>query len=803
MAQPILKDTPTLAGNTSCDHCGEDCPTTEIALEGKVFCCEGCKMVYEILNQNDLCTYYNLNKNPGITVKGKKDSSRFAFLDDADIQRSLVNFENDELVKVTFKIPQMHCSACIWLLENLYKLNEAVTQSKVNFLKKELYLTFFKNETTLREVVNLLSTIGYEPEINLNDLDQSPTIKPNRRFAYQIGIAGFCFGNIMLASFPEYLGLNKALEGEFFKFFGYLNLGMVLPVVFFSAADYFKSAVAGIRQKNLNIDVPIALGISTLFLRSAYEILTHTGAGYLDSLAGLVFFLLVGRWFQRKTYDTISFERDYKSYFPISATLKKGNSTESVALNKLSEGDIIIVKNQELIPADGLLLKGRANIDYSFVTGEAEPLRKTTGEVLYAGGRQVGDAITVQLTKEVSQSYLTQLWNSEAFEKDANKSISVLADKIGKYFTIAILIIAAITGVFWLLTDASVAINAFTAVLIIACPCAVALSIPFTLGNALRVFGRHHFYLKNTGVIESIPSISAIVFDKTGTLTNVKEMEVAYHGISLSDVQKAQILTVAAQSSHPKSKGIVDFFKSMKPLTDIRDFKEKVGSGTVGKVGEVVVKIGSGEFLGLKNADYGTYVSIDDEVLGYFTFNHKFRTGLEDVMDELSAVHHLSLLSGDNDSEAERFSIFFKNKNALKFFQTPKDKLTYINELQQQGEKVIMLGDGLNDAGALQQSDIGIAVSENVNQFSPACDAILDAQSFTKFSKFLQFGAGSLRMVRFAFILSFLYNTVGLYFAVQGLLSPVIAAILMPLSSISVVIWGIVSTNVLAKRLGL
>lgn len=792
-----------------CFHCGEDCETPEIHIEDKVFCCDGCKMVYEILNENDLCTYYDLENNrSGISLKAGKDISDYEVLDDVDVRRQLIDYEDDTIVKATFYMPQIHCTACIWLLENLYKLHPGVAQSKVNFLKKETYITYRKSETTLREVVRLLASIGYAPEINLKDIDGDEPKKNNtsKTFFYKLGIAGFVFGNIMLLSFPEYLGLNKTFDGGFARFFSYLNILLSLPVLFYSATDYYKSAWLSLKQKRPNIDVPIALGISVLFLRSIYEILSQTGAGYLDSMAGLVFFLLIGKWFQRKTYDTITFERDYKSYFPISATRKTAGVAETVALTKLEKGDTIIVKNQELIPSDAILIKGRANIDYSFVTGEAEPIRKKIGETIYAGGRQIGEAVEVTLTKKVSQSYLTQLWNDDAFTKPTS-DFNLMIDKVGQTFTIGILLVAMVTGIYWLINDASLAMNAFTAVLIIACPCALALNIPFALGNALRILGKNKFYLKNTDVLERMQNITDIVFDKTGTLTSTSKNELIYEGTDLTDEERVLIKTLAAQSSHPISQEIsrqaVDGGRQT-GFTAVSTFKEFIGLGISATIDGKTVRIGSEGFIFNTEIDNsrGTFIEINGAVKGFFTLKNTYRSGIEKLIIDLQNRFNLSLLSGDNDRERGNLGAIF-SQNQLFFNQKPEDKLTFIKNYQNKNKKVMMLGDGLNDAGALKQSEVGIAVSENLNQFSPACDAILDAENLTKLPLFIHYAQRSMMMVRIGFVLSLAYNVVGLSFAVQGLLEPVIAAILMPLSSVTVVLFGMLSTGFLGRKLGL
>ena len=403
----------------ACFHCHEQCPDERLHIDDKFFCCDGCKMVYEILNTHDLCEYYKLDEKPGQTLNKRRDARAYAYLDDSDVQDKLLEFNNGQMAQVTFYLPAMHCVSCIWLLENLYKLDAGVTHSRVNFLKKTSTIQFDPGRTSLRKLAGLLASIGYAPEINLGDVDGAQKPAMNRRLAYQIGVAGFAFGNVMLFSFPEYVGMDPETDRWFATIFGYLSIALSIPVLVFSARDYLLSAWNSLRTRQLNIDVPLALGILMLFGRGVWEIVTHTGAGYLDSFAGLIFLLLVGKWFQQHTWQQLSFERDYKSYFPVAATVKNGDEETTVPVNRLVPGDIIVVRSQEIIPADGILLKGSARVDYSFVTGEADPVGVKSGERIFAGGKQVGESIEISLTRRVSQSHLTQLWNNDAFFEES------------------------------------------------------------------------------------------------------------------------------------------------------------------------------------------------------------------------------------------------------------------------------------------------------------------------------------------------------------------------------------------------
>ncbi len=786
-----------------CYHCGEDCDSDDIRIEDKVFCCNGCKTVYEILDQNNLCTYYTIDETPGITKK-KEIKRNYDFLDDPQLKEELIDFTDGNTTKVTFSIPQMHCSSCIWILENLFKLNPGIKFSRADFLKKIVTIQYSEKEISLKEVVELLDAIGYEPDLNLEGKQKEKSNSHNKKLAYKIGIAGFAFGNIMLFSFPEYLHIESFSQDSMREVFGYLNILFSLPVFFYSASEYFISAYKGLKKKIVNIDVPVSIGIIVLFVRSLIEILTQTGAGYLDSMTALVFLLLVGRIFQNKTYDALNFERNYKSYFPIAVTIRKNGKETTKPVGKLKVRDRIIIKNNELIPADSVLINGRGFIDYGFVTGESNPVEKVNGDLIYAGGKQVGGAIEVETIKEVSQSYLTQLWNNEAFSKKYHSDINSLVNVVSKYFTFVILSIATVAGIYWW-PQTNIAFNAFTAVLIIACPCALALSTPFTLGNSLRIYGKNKFYVKNTDVVEAMSEITDIVFDKTGTLTETGSSSVKFVGEPLTAEEKILIKTLVRNSAHPLSNGINELF-DVPVASNVDDFKEIPGKGIEATVNGKKVKIGSGMFVNhLANENKielstKVYLSIDNKTRGYFAVKNNYRENLNEIIGTLKRDYKLHLLSGDNDSEKPELEKFFGEDTVMKFRQTPQEKLDYIKSLQSGNKKVLMIGDGLNDAGALKQSDVGIAVSENANNFSPACDGILESRSFGKLNEFIKFSKTSKRIIIASFVISFIYNVVGMYFAVQGTLSPVIAAVLMPLSSISVVVFTTLTTNLFAKK---
>lgn len=830
----------------ACSHCGLPCESGAHRLEEKYFCCAGCRTVFELLTGNGLTDFYELGKSAGMEFKRPPGDGDYAYLDDPQVAERLVQFSSDRLTRITFRLPAIHCIACVWLLENLPRLNSAIGQTQVNFARKEVALAFDPSRIKLSEVAVLLTSLGYAPELNLSDLDGAVVSPVSRRLWLQLGLAGFAFGNIMLFSLPGYFGLDSFSAASFSRMFGWYGLLLAVPVLLFSASDYWRSAWAGLRQGRLTVDVPISIGLVALFGRSLFDVYRGAGVGFLDSLTGLTFFLLIGRVFQQKTYERLSFERDFRSFFPLAVTRKRRTENrvvavpteEKIGLAQLEVGDRLVIRNGELIPADSRLLTGPALIDYSFVTGESEPVSRVEGEHLYAGGRQIGGAIEVVTAKPVNQSYLTALWNQEAFSKEKAEGFESLTNRFSHGFTLAVILIAIAAGSAWWIGGYPVrALNAFASVLIVACPCALALAAPFSLGTALRMLGRRRIFLKGPFVVENLARIDTVVFDKTGTLTVAGREAVKFSGKPLDTTEACELFSITRHSTHPHAVRICEMLSADFFPEEVRSFLETPGKGIEARVNgreywvgsarwlaDRGVKVAQASCLSAKNAEViqstesdetvcsqdnldrssqlvvpndrreacptlgsEVHVAIDGKYRGKFVLVGAVRPLADRMMRELTESRQIALLSGDNDRESDRFSRMLGSAATLLFNQSPLNKLEYIHGLERNGRKVLMVGDGLNDAGALKQSDVGLAVVEDIGAFSPASDGIIAADRVSSIARILRYSRQSVNIVKAGLALSAIYNLVGLSLAIHGTLAPVFCAVFMPLSSISVV----------------
>lgn len=807
-----LMSTVEVAQKLICSHCGEPCYDDSKSSGNRIFCCSGCKMVYELLHENGMGAYYaqSDSQHPGVSQKeGLKTD--FSYLDQSEIKSKVLDYSDGKTAWVTFRTPQIHCASCVWLLENLPRLNAHILQSQVYFDRREVTVRFDSEKLQLSELALLLTKIGYRPDLQLDKVAGKKSNPVDRALYLKIGVAGFAFGNIMLFSLPEYLSGSEGVDNQFRMLFGALNIILALPVFFYSSLDFFKPAWLSIKQKYWSMDIAISLGIFAMFFRSLFEIYMGISGGYMDSFAMLVFLLLVGRLFQRKTFDQLSFERNYASYFPLSVTRITGSFEETVAATRIQEGDVLLIRHGELLPADAILMDKSASLDYSFVTGEADPVSFEIGQTCFAGGKNTGTSIRFNVLRPVSTSYLTRLWNHDVFQKEQTNTLKSVSQRFSRYFSPIVITLALASGAYWLPESTSLAINAFTAVLIVACPCALALSAPFSLGWATNLLSRNKVYVKNGEVIERLAQSDALVFDKTGTLTRRDLGKVVYMGRDLLNKEKQLLITVLKENTHPHGRSFYKWLTTEVNFTDysIHAYEEFTGEGVQGIVNNVLVRIGSAKWIGIHNPDSlhaehpRLYFSFDDDIPGYVQIESEFRPGVQDMISRLKSAFALFVMSGDNSRDIEKVRGVFGDGADLYFSQSPQDKLQTIESIQSKGYKPVMIGDGLNDAGALKAGFVGISVTEDTSSFTPASDVIMTADKVGELDKIINYSRSTVKIIYISFAISLLYNVVGLAFAVTATLSPIVCAIIMPVSSVSVIAFTSIATHVSARLKGI
>lgn len=755
---------------SKCFHCGDDIVTLT-KFEDHEFCCTGCSSVYQIINNAGLSNFYKEN-----SVGTKySDTVYFDYLELPEIQKKVISYQDEKRTVVKFILPSIHCASCVWLLERLSKLSPGILFSEVDFLTKRITIHFNHNNLSLKEVGQLLNSIGYEPKLNFKKKNSS-----FKSLIIKIGVAGFCFGNIMLLSFPEYLGGDPSLEWK--QFFSYLNIILSFPIVLYAAIPFYRGVQSALKAKKVSVDILIVIGIISLFGRSLYEIFVLNQGGYIDSLSGLVFFLLIGKWFQAKVFSELSFEKENSNYLPL-AILKKGEDGFSIAeLNKINNSDVIRVRNGEIVPFNSKVVSLKGKIDNSFITGEELPIPIKEGDKVFCGAQVLGEYLDLEV-ENIESEQLSDLWRSRSSSDEVDNEL--INSKVITVFTITILLIAISSFIFWSFESLERAFLASTSVLIIACPCALALSAPTVFGLILRKMAKHGLYLKSPTIIKKLSEIRNIVFDKTGTITN-KKIKVEWHGDVLNETDQLVVNQMIKNSTHSLASELV---RTGLPSIELNEYKEYPGEGMVAKVGGSEYKIGVSSFLGIENDGGGLriYVEKEKQIVGKFVVKLSTRKGMEEMMTSLKGDFNSYLLSGDPGLVKSDYKHLFANPENIVKDASPETKRKKIVSLNN-SVPTLMIGDGINDSLAFDSAHVGVSVIEKVGSFFPSCDGLLEGGKLKNLNSFISLSRYANQVLIFCYVFSFTYNIIGLYYAVTLSLTPLFSAILMPLSSVSVVV---------------
>lgn len=779
-----------------CYHCGEELGPNVIQHDNRLFCCHGCQSVYMLINEHQLCDFYTDPKEKPLSKAPQKD--KYAFLDDPKNAESFYAFYQKDRAFIQIKSPHIQCASCVYLLEKLPQLQPGIYQSTVDFSQQQIGIHFNPEKINLRILIEWLSFIGYEPVLDHEKNSKDLSLKIKRQYWIAIAISGFCFANIMLLSFPEYLHLEMNDMPHMTLLFRWINFGLSIPAMIFGARTFFEKTIQGLRAKTLPIDAPLVASLLLTFGRSSYEVISNTGGGYFDSLTGIIFFMLIGRYFQETTQLHLHFSRTFKSFFPISSLVINDNIESWKKLSDITKGDVIKIHVHEMIPCDSILKSEHALIDYSFVTGESRPVALKKGDKLYAGGRQLGQSIILEAIQTVEHSYLTSLWNNNPSQKQESQSITWV-DVWARNFTIFLFALSLFAGWYWWGIDKARAFHAMTTVLIVACPCALLLANAFTQGAVLKQLQLWGCHIKNALVLDKLANIQHIVWDKTGTLTSKDAL--AQFVLKPESIHLSAIHALCQQSTHPLSQAISKITPS--DHHNIEAFNEITGKGLSGKINGVTYQIGSAQWLNIPDElSQGLHVFIvaDNKLIGTVKMLHTLRSNITRTLHELNTKCHQTILSGDPQPFEQHILQSLPENCHAHYALSPIQKKNFIEQFQNSGERVMMIGDGLNDAGALETSDVGIAITESAHSFSPACDVILESNNITMIPEILRYSKTHRSIVRWSFGISLLYNFIGLSFAVQGQLNPFIAAVLMPISSVTIMAFTTGMAHVLRPK---
>jgi P-type Cu2+ transporter len=791
-----------LQQDSGCAHCGLALPpgvTTNA--QQPAFCCEGCRSVFELIGAYDLGAYYRERERAGqLGRPAKIHGGSYAELDDPEFLQSRCRLLLDGSRAIELYLEGVHCSACVWLVESLPRALAGVVDSRLDLGRSLARVTFRPEQVSLSQVARTLDGLGYPPHPAADERARAD-IARDRALLLRIGVAGFSAGNVMLMAFALYGGAFAGMEAEFVSLFRWGSFALSLPAVLFCASVFYRGALASLRTRTPHMDLPIAIGIWTGFFWGALNTLRGGGEIYFDSLTTLIFLLLVGRYLQQQHHRRASSAAELaQALSPAVARVRDEQGTHEAQAARVARGVLVEVRAGERIPVDGRIEEGRSSIDASLLSGESNPEEVAIGDRVFAGTTNVGETILVWTEHSGAETRVGKLVDSIEAAQRERAPLVKLADRVAGKFVLVVLALAALTLLAWWGAGPDRAIEHAVALLVVTCPCALGMATPLAVSVALRRAASAGLLFKGGEPLEALARPGTIVFDKTGTLTEGRPRLVRYRG-------PRGLLELAAAlergSEHPLAKAIRRAATAPSAL-EVTRVEMLTGSGVRGQVGEDRICVGSPALfreLGLTvsaalqdelraGAEAGltcVLIGRNDQVEGVAGFGDALRSDARTTLEALrEAGYELMVLSGD-DPRAVRRVCRDLPLVECRGGVNPEQKLARVRELTQAGRCVLMVGDGVNDAAAMSAATVGFAVHGGAEASLLAAHVFSTRPGIAPVLAAIRGARRTLRVIRRGIAFSLAYNALGVGLALAGVLSPLVAAVLMPLSSLTVV----------------
>jgi Cu2+-exporting ATPase len=770
----------------ACLHCGE-----RVVDEKEDFCCIGCRCAYKLINNLGFSSYYNLRE-----IKDDERKIKPELDEQIDVSDFIVSEGEKHSLKLM--IQGLHCAACVWLIENILRKEKDVLSARVNLSQKILHLTWIGEASRGNEMSALINKIGYKllpfDEKVFDEIDK----KYNNEVLKALAVAGFGAGNLMLLSISLWFSDSLDMGAQMRNLLHYFSALIAIPVVIYSGRIFFKSAFKSIKAGYPNMDLPISLAIILACVVSVFQVFSQAKHIYFDSAVMLTFFLLIGRYLDlkaRKKAFAIAGE-----FALLSASFGRVLIDEKIVtlpIKKLQKGMILLVAAGEKIAADGVVFAGESEIDNSIINGESALTRAEKGSEVFASTINIAAPIQVLITKNEEESLLAKILEFVSESEIKKNSYHNLADKLAKIYTPLVHVLALFTFIFWLSVGFEVAALNAVAVLIITCPCALALAIPIVQTITISKFIKKGILVKSGDALEKISKIDKIIFDKTGTLTQGKLRFKALQSLtrSLSKNEEEKYLKIAAslaiKSRHPISKAIVLAFGGEVFAFEVL---EKSGFGLAGESEFGCVKLGRRSFCEIKtNVDFSylnlphCFLKIGNEEF-ILLFEDKLKIDAKEVIAALQNMgKELVLLSGDVQNNVKNLAEKLTIKEFY-FEQSPLQKAQYLQKLKDAGESFVMIGDGINDAPSLAFADVAISFSAGSDIAQNAADVVISNEKLNGILQLIKISKKSLKLMKQNLAISLIYNLVALPFAFLGFVLPLFAALSMSFSSLLVLL---------------
>lgn len=807
-----------------CIHCGLAVPTPfrlaqqRRGIADTQFCCSGCECVYQVIHGLGLDEFYNIRKRlpPEQPVAARLVESEFKHFADPEFQKEFVETNSEGLSRVELFLEGIHCAACVWLLEKLPHVLQGVSEVRVNFGESFATIIYDANSITLPKVAETINSLGYIPHPRRYEQEAAQRLADRRTLLLRIGVAGLAAGNTMMVAVSMYQGWFTGIAPKFSAFFHWFSLLVSVPAVFYSALPFYRAALGGLRARMLHIDLPISLGILAGFFASVYQTLRGASHVYYDSICALIFLLLIGRFLQRAGIDKAIQQTELLYVLSPNMARRCGDQgIEEVYTNSLQVGDVIEVRPGETFAADGLLMQGTTKVDRSVLTGESRPIACAPGDKVFAGTKNIEAEVLLRVDTTARQSRLGKLMRDLEHSAQEKSGLTLVTDKIAGWFVLVVLLLAVGCAVFWSFhTDVSTAIEHTLALLVISCPCALGLAAPISMSIATRAAARRGVFIKNTETIEQLCLVDTVYLDKTGTLTKGAPSVASWHCASEDTLDQAVLISVALEegSTHPLAHAIRNFAAARQIETGsaselmqtTREIPGKGVQGTDGKAGEW--RLGSlgwvqehGAALDEQSKAFckaskerglsPIALTQGGRCVAFFAIGDALKDEARGFVSALEKQGiKCSILSGDYAQivalAARQLGI---SADRVRAELSPEEKVSVILE-DISASACAMIGDGVNDAAAFAAADVGIAVQGGAEASLRSADIFVNSSNLNDTRDVFEMARRTIAVIRRNLVFSLAYNMVGASLALAGMVSPLLAAVLMPLSSLTVVL---------------
>ena len=796
-----------------CNHCHLSFDEKIMIKENDLnFCCGGCQSVYHILKSENLDSFYEKLGNKTIKAPLQVSNDDLSKFDSENFLNSYTTITKDGFVQIDLILEGIHCAACVWLNEKVLYDTKGVIEANINFTTNKARVVFNSDILKLSDIIKKIRSIGYNAYAYDSSIADKEASKAKQDYFVRIMVAVVCTMNIMMLSVAKYTGFFTGMSIEVKNMIHLAEFILATPVLFFSGFVFYKGAYFGLKNRIVNMDLLVSSGATMTYVYSLFVLFGAKGESYFDSVAMIITFVLVGKYLEvigkKSAIDTLD---KIKSTLPLEAIVVKDGKKETKALNLVEVGDFIELKIGEKVPVDGKIISGNASFDESSLTGESIPVYKKTGDNIFSGTVILDSTILFEVVKDFKNSTFSSIVTLLEDSLNSKPKIQTLANKISRRFSLIILSIAFITFLVWYYFGLDLGfyfegVNQFErsfitaiSVVVIACPCALALATPMASLVGISELAKKSLLFKEAKFIETIANATTVVFDKTGTLTK-GELEVSFVEFFNKDERSINLLySLLDSSNHPVSLAVKKYIKENFEVSNLilEDVKNIEAKGLSARYENIEI-LGGNEAL-LKefdvkinihlNSKFTQYLfCIDKKIVANFELKDELKDDAKELIEYLKEQNIESImLTGDNNFVASSIAKELEISN-YKANLTPKDKADFIKDLKNSGKTVVMVGDGVNDSVALASSDVAIAMGNSADISMMVSDVVMLNSKLKSLKDAFIISKKTYKHIKQNLAFSLIYNTITIPIAAAGFIIPLFAALSMSLSSLVVVL---------------